>query len=316
MVRILLNDAVDEFLTYLKVELNRSAATQKGYQKDLKSMLAFLRSNSLHEITLDELSHELFSDYLRYLVKDRGCQPATLRRHITAIKSFCNFLVDNEYMDKNLAAELSWPRRSQKKPRFLQKEELERLFNAVPDDGSPSMIRDKTILMFLYYTGVRLGELVSVLAVNVGLADGFARIVKGKSGRYRKVPLHRKLKEQLCHFLKSAPELTNGYLFCNKEGTPVSADYVHYMVALYAKKADLTKTVTPHTMRHTFATHLYRKGADLFVLGELMGHARLRSTAIYIHTDLKHLREGVEQLNVCRKIEAEIAKMEGVTDGT
>jgi len=246
----LLNDVVNEFLAYLVVELNRSEITQKGYQKDLKSMVAFLEGNNLKDITLDRLNHDLFSDYLRHLVKGRGCQPATVRRHVTALKSFCNFLVDNEYMDKNLAADLSWPRRSQKKPRFLHQEEVGKLFDAVPQNGSPSIIRDKTILLFLYYTGVRASELVNVLTANVDLGSGFARIIKGKGGRYRKVPLHKKLKEQLCHYLEHAPELAGAYLFCNKEGNPVSADYVHHIVVLYARKAGLIKAVTPHTMRH------------------------------------------------------------------
>ncbi len=304
-------DAIEEFLSYLVVERNRSDETQKGYRKDLNRFTAFLQEQCLAEMALEELSYPVLSSYVRYLSEERKLQPATVRRHVTTMKSFGNFLENNDYLPANPAEELVMPRKSQKKPRYLHKKEVDKLFDAVPENGSSSMLRDKTVLMFLYYTGVRVSELVQLQTCQLDLENGFARIIKGKGSRYRKVPLHHKLQDQLQCYLDKAPELSNGYLFCNKKGKPVTTDYVHDMVVKKAQKAGLNKEVTPHTLRHTFATHLYRKNTDLFVLGKLLGHAELQNTTIYTHTDIEHLREAVITLQVSPVVEAQLIQLEG-----
>lgn len=222
--------------------------------------------------------------------------------------------MNSEYIEQNPAADLQRPRMPQKLPRFLQKDEVDKLIEAVPENGSPSMLRDKTVLKCLYYTGVRVSELVSIQTRDVSLENGFIKILKGKGSRYRKVPLHQRLKEQLQQYLEKAPELSDGYLFCSKQGSPITTDYVHYMTEKYADKAGLKKIVSPHTFRHSFATHLYRKGTDLFVIGKLLGHVGIRSTSIYIHSELKHLREAVDKLNVSSLLETEISKIRGRGD--
>ncbi|MEW5920180.1 MAG: tyrosine-type recombinase/integrase [Bacillota bacterium] len=217
-------------------------------------------------------------------------------------------------MEQNPAADLQRPRMPKKLPRYLQKNEVDKLINIVPHDGSPSMLRDKTVLMCLYYTGVRAEEVINIQTVDMSLERGFVKITKGKGSRYRKVPLHQKLTEQLQLYFERAPELSNGYLFCSKRGGPISTDYVNYMVEKYAKKAGLNKKVTPHMLRHSFATHLYKKGIDLFVIGMLMGHAEMRSTSRYTHIELKHMRDAVNKLDIPKALEIKISKMEGSID--
>jgi len=199
----------------------------------------------------------------------------------------------------------------QKQPRYLQQQEVNKLFGAVPENGSPSAIRDKTVLKCLYYTGLRVSELVKLRCEDVDLEQDMLKVAKGKGGKFRKIPLHQELKLQLQRYLTAAPALINGYLFCNKEGAQISADYVHYMMGEYARKAGLKRKVTPHLLRHSFATKLYREGIGLPTLGKLLGHSSIRSTAVYTHTDLKHLQEAVGLLNVSAKLESELARLEG-----
>jgi len=307
---VLLKDAIEEFLEYLVVELNRSEVTQKGYKKDLKSFANYLESQGMSNITVDELTAEIISGYILLLNKEKKCQPNTLRRHITAIKSFCNFLVSSDYLEHSPAEYQKWPRKPQKLPRHLQKDEVDKLIETIPEKGSPSMLRDKTALMLLYYTGVRVSELVNIHTSDIDLDLGFIGILKGKGNSSRKVPIHQKLSAQLDRYYREAPEMSNGYLFCNKQGEPITADYVHYMIEEYAKKAGMNKSVSPHMFRHSFATHLYREDTKLPVLGKLLGHNLITSTAGYVHTDLKHLREGVEKLEVSEALEKILTETE------
>ncbi|MEW5920166.1 MAG: site-specific tyrosine recombinase/integron integrase [Bacillota bacterium] len=303
---MLLKEAIGEFLTYLLVELNRSRATCEGYEKDLHIFTAYLESGGRENITLEELTPELLSGYLRHLTRERGNQANTVRRRITALKSFCAFLVENAYLEHNPAANLPRPRIPQKQPRHLQQAEVEKLFAAVPEDESPAKLRDKTVLMFMYYSGVRVSELVNMRREDADLNGGFIRVVRGKGGRFRKVPLHGRLQSQLEKYLSGAPELVGDHLFCNRQGCPISTDYVHHMLGEYAEKAGIAKKVTPHMLRHSFATHLYREEVDINTLGKLLGHAGIRTTAVYTHTDLKHLRAAVNLLHTPVKLEKEL----------
>ena len=310
---MLIKQAVQEFLEYLTVELNRSDFTRKGYEKDLNVFMKFLDSREMGELHLQQLNSELISKYILYLTKERESKSNTVRRHIISIKSFCNFLVDSEYLEVNPAEEVSWPRRPQKLPKYLQEDEVDKLFQAVPEDTSYSL-RDKTILMCLYYTGVRVRELVNIKTSEVDLENEFIKISRGKGDRFRKVPMHCRLKEQLMRYFKQAPSLSGEYLFYSKFGDPISTDYVHQFTVEYARRAGLNKTVTPHVLRHSFATHLYRDNIGLPTLGKLLGHEHITSTAIYLHTDLEHMREAVERLNVSGRLEKEINKVGGIED--
>jgi len=299
---VLLDEAVAAFLDYLDIELSRSSATLKGYRKDLKVFADFLKNTGRGNIPLKEMTPELLGAYLRHLSKERGNQANTVRRRVTALKSFCSFLTENGYLQRNPAENLPRPRSPQKYPRYLQKEEIEKLLSAIEEDGSQTRLRDKTALMLLYYTGVRVGELVNLRRRELDLTSGFITIARSKGGRFRRIPLHPRLKSQLEKYLQDAPEPPGEYLFVNRAGQPLSTDYIHHIIGEYAQKA-LGKKVSPHMLRHSFATHLYREEVDLAALGKLLGHAGLRTTAVYTHTDIKHLREAVNSLNTPHRLE-------------
>ncbi len=303
---VLLKEGIDEFLQYLIIELNRSQNTRNGYAKDLNVLLKFLESSNREGITLPELTPEILSEYLRHLTRDRQSKANTVRRHVTAVKSLCTFLVDSDYLTQNPAAALPRPRMPQKQPRHLQRSEVDRLFAAVSEDESPAKMRDKTALIFLYYSGVRVTELVNIRQADLDFAGGFIRIIKGKGSRFRKVPLHSRLKDQLEKYRSAAPELAGEYLFCNKQGGPITSDYVHHIIGEYARKAGINKRVTPHMLRHSFATHLYTEDVDINTLGKLLGHAGIRTTAIYTHADMRQLRAAVNKLNTPEKLEKQL----------
>ena len=303
---MLLKEAVVEFLQYLIVELNRSQNTRNGYAKDLNVFMKFLGSSNREGITLPELTPDILSEYLRHLTRDRQSKANTVRRHVTAVRSFCSFLIDSDYLEQNPAATLPRPRMPQKQPRHLQRPEVDRLLAAVNENESPAKMRDKTALMFLYYSGVRVTELVNLRQADLDLNSGFIRIIKGKGSRFRKVPLHSRLKEQLDIYVRAAPELVNGYLFCNRKGHPITSDYVHHIIVEYALKAGINKKVTPHMLRHSFATHLYTEDVEINTLGKLLGHAGIRTTAIYTHADLRQLRAAVNKLNTSEKLERQL----------
>lgn len=306
---MLLQAAIGEFLTYLGVELNRSRATCDGYQKDLRIFTRFLQTTIKGEATPETLTPTLLGEYLQHLTRDRNNQANTVRRRLTALKSFCTFLVENAYLKHNPAASLPRPRMPQRQPRHLQQAEVERLFAGAGVVAGAAGLRDKTMLMFMYYSGVRVSELVNVRREDLDFSGAFIKITKGKGGRFRKVPLHDRLRSQLQQYLEypdSIPGPAGPYLFCNRQGMPLSTDYVHHMLGGYARSAGINKNVTPHMLRHSFATHLYREEVDLSTLGKLLGHAGIRTTAVYTHTDLKHLRAAVELLPVSRQLEKEL----------
>ena len=303
---MLIKEAVHEFLEYLTIELNRSQNTRNGYAKDLNVFMTFLNSSKREGLTVQDVTPEILSEYLRHLTRDRQSKANTVRRHVTAIKSLCAFLLDSDYLAQNPAAGLHRPRMPQKQPRHLQRPEVDRLFAAVSEKESSAKFRDKTALMFMYYSGVRVTELVNMRQEDIDFAGGFIRVIKGKGSRFRKVPLHSRLKEQLEKYCSEAPELVNEYLFCNKQGRQISSDYIHHMIGEYALKAGINKRVTPHMLRHSFATHLYTEDVDIKTLGKLLGHAGIRTTAVYTHADLKHLRAAVNKLNTSSKLETQL----------
>ena len=311
MLPVLVKDAITEFLNYLIIELNRSKNTQSGYAKDLHVFMKYLQSIHQESITLQELTPEMLSGYLRYLTRERQSKANTVRRHVTSVKSFCAFLVDCDYLTQNPAMALSRPRMPQKQPRHLHRCEVEKLFDIISENDSFTKLRDKTAFMFMYYSGVRVTELVNIKREDLDLTGGFIRIIKGKGRRFRKVPMHNQLKQQLEKYLLAAPELVNEYLFFNRQGRQISTDYIHHILVEYAQKAGINKRVTPHMLRHSFATHLYLEDVDISTLGKLLGHAGLRTTAVYTHADLKHMRAAVNKLNTSSKLEARVFRADG-----
>ncbi len=282
---------VDSFLHYLSVERGLSTNTLEAYSRDLNRFLGFLEAKM--RPSPREADQSIVAEYLMAL---RGCglQPSSIARNFSALKVFYRFLLEEGLCPVNPLEWLSPPKLGRKLPAVLSQEEVERLLQG-PDGSLPLGLRDKALLEFLYATGVRVSELIGLKLSHLFLEIGLIR-VWGKGSKERIVPLGRKATEVLEDYLQSArPLLAKGssgdFLFLNRRGGQLSRMGVWKILKRYANKTGINKKVSPHTLRHSFATHLLEGGADLRAVQEMLGHADISTTQIYTHLDTHYLLE-------------------------
>jgi integrase/recombinase XerC len=273
----------ERYIQYLEAERNASPYTVRNYQNDLADFFKFLTKKELTR--LDEVDRHVLRDYLSELV-ERGIAKASIARKLSAIRSFFRYLVREEIIAKNPIEQVSSPKLDRRLPSFLTKEEMEKLLNA-PDLSTPLGQRDRALLELLYASGLRVSELVGLTLEQVELESNEIR-VWGKGSKERVVLMGVPAAEALKDYIKEGRaelrrEKKTKALFLDRYGQKLTERSVQRLLNQYAKKAGIGKRVHPHMLRHTFATHLLDGGADLRVVQELLGHARLTSTQIYTH---------------------------------
>lgn len=287
------DNLVDEFLTYLKVGKNLSAHTLSSYGLDLTQFLSFLE---LEKLTNPEsVNHIIIRKYMAKL-KEAGFARTSIARKIACIRSFFRFLCKQGYLSNNPASRVSTPKREHHLPKFLYFEEMLSLLK-LPDRSSKLGMRDLTILEVLYSSGVRLSELVGLTVKDLDLYRGYL-LVYGKGAKERMVPIGDPAKHLLQEYLEEVrPVLKNKnvgsneeHVFLNYRGTRLSGRSVQRILDKYLKQMALDRKISPHTLRHTFATHLLENGADLRVVQELLGHVDVSSTQIYTHVTKERIR--------------------------
>lgn len=285
--------AVDLFLEYLRVERNASANTIDSYRSDLEQFCAFLTGEGIE--TFGDVTHVTIRTFLSRLYMAKAAR-RTLARKMSCLRSLYEFLVREEIVETNPAKSVSTPKLEKRTPKFLYIEEAKKLVEAPPLDG-PLGMRDRALLETLYATGIRVSECTGLTAKNVDLETGVARVF-GKGGKERIVLLGRKACEAIRLYLERGrplllnPKGTNreqAALFLNYRGEPLSVRSVRRIVDKYIKQVAGQLSISPHDLRHTFATHLLDEGADLRVVQELLGHVSLSSTQIYTHTTKEKL---------------------------
>lgn len=279
-----------DFLDYLQVERGLAANTLKAYANDLRQFLAFLRFRRVDSWTVVTRRH--IAAYLVHLRKD-GRRPATIARHLSAVKTLMRFLASEQLLGIDPAAEISSPRPAQYLPYVLTVGEVERLL-AVPRTGSALGLRDRAMLETLYACGLRVSELTGLKTRDVDFEQGQVRCL-GKGGRERVIPLGSVAAHWINTYLRhSRPQLNGGrrvpLLFLNRRGAALTRQTVWRLIRRYGQSAGLPRPLTPHTLRHTFATHLLDHGADLRVVQELLGHVDIVTTQIYTHLTTTKLR--------------------------
>ncbi len=273
----------DRYINYLEAERNASPYTVRNYRNDLSDFFHFLKQKEIG--LLDEVDRHVLRDYLSHLV-GRGIVKASIARKLSAIRSFYRYLVREKIVATNPIEKVSSPKLDKRLPSFLTLEEMERLLNA-PDLSTPQGQRDRALLELLYASGLRVSELVSLDLGQINLETNEIR-VWGKGSKERMVLMGEPAAEALRNYLsqgrpKLLGEKKSKALFLNRYGQRLPERRVQRILEQYAKKAGIGKRVHPHMLRHTFATHLLDGGADLRVVQELLGHARLSSTQIYTH---------------------------------
>ena len=281
------------FQEYLMVELGLSKNTQLAYLRDLRLLLKSLQLKADEELL--QVSRQQLIAYLVRL-KQEGRAASTVARKLASIKAFYRFLTAERYIRRNPAEVLEAASRGLHLPKVLSVQEVERLLDE-PNLGTLDGYRDKTMLELLYATGMRVSELVNVPVKNVDMKMQYV-IVMGKGSKERMLPLGRTALHYLEHYLSVVrPQLLHGKpdaaaeLFVTGWGGPMTRERFYEIIVAYGKSAGISKRVTPHMLRHSFATHLLNNGTDLRIVQELLGHADISTTQIYTHLDVERLRE-------------------------
>lgn len=280
------------FLEYLTVELGLSANTRQAYERDLRlfcKTLGFKNSDALVNV-----SREQITGYMTQL-KEKGLAAATIARKLAAIKAFYRFMTAEGYMDANPAEVVEAGTKGIKLPRVLSEDEVVRLLNQ-PDITTAEGFRDRTMLEVLYATGMRVSELINLTLERVDLNMKYI-IAFGKGSKERIVPLGSVASEFLQQYLeKVRPKLTHedrntNIVFLAFGGHELTRQRFWQIIRAYGRKANINKALTPHILRHSFATHLLDNGADLRSVQELLGHSDISTTQIYTHLTNKRLRD-------------------------
>ena len=281
------------FQEYLTVELGLAKNTQMAYMRDLRLLMKSLQLKADEELL--QVSRQQLIAYLVRL-KQEGRAASTVARKLASIKAFYRFLTAERYIRRNPAEVLEAASRGLHLPKVLSVQEVERLLDE-PNLGTLDGYRDKTMLELLYATGMRVSELVNVPVKNVDMKMQYV-IVMGKGSKERMLPLGRTALHYLEHYLSVVrPQLLHGKpdmaseLFVTGWGGPMTRERFYEIIVAYGKSAGISKRVTPHILRHSFATHLLNNGTDLRIVQELLGHADISTTQIYTHLDVERLRE-------------------------
>jgi integrase/recombinase XerD len=283
--------AIVDFLSYIASEKGLSQNTVESYRLDLEQFQEFLKQKGVAGYS--QVTQEHLIAHLGFL-KNRQYASSSLCRHLVAIKVFFRFLKRERLIEENAAALLDSPKLWQQVPDVLSYEEIDRLLEQ-PKTDQRIGARDKAILEVMYASGLRVSE---VCGLNIQDVDDTFVKVKGKGGKERLVPIAKEAVEAVDNYLgRFRPDTPEKALFLSKSGKRIDRMTVWNQVKRYAKLAGIAKAISPHTLRHSFATHLLENGADLRVIQEMLGHSSIGTTDRYTHISQKHLTKAFQEFH-------------------
>ena len=281
-------DALRLFLEYLAVEKGLSANTIQSYHRDIRKFVAVLKAR---KISLGRVSEDTLVRFI-HGESQGGLSARSLARLISALRSFFRFLVLSGYLRKDATTQLTTPSTWLALPKFLTVAEAEALLQA-PDEKKPRGLRDRAMLEVLYGSGLRVSELATLKTAEINLEDGFL-VCRGKGGKERIVPLGRSSCRAIRRYLEEVRPLVDAdgreELFLSRRGRPFTRQGVWKLLGQHAAKAGLSAKISPHVLRHSFATHLLERGADLRSVQLMLGHSQITTTQIYTHVSRERLR--------------------------
>ena len=290
---------IEEFEVYLKLERGMSVNTCFAYVQDLKKFVSFLEIKNL-DVLPHQVKQKNLIDFIEY-VAEIGLSDKSQSRIISSIKSFYKFLMIEELTDKDPSALLETPRLKRKIPVVLSVLEIERILSVV-DVSDVLGHRNRAIIEVLYGCGLRVSELVNLKISNIFFKEDFVRVI-GKGNKQRLVPLGSAAKKEIQYYMQAfrnhvEPQKGHAdFLFLNRRGKQLTRVMIFTIVKDLCNLAGIQKNVSPHTFRHSFATHLIEGGADLRVVQEMLGHESITTTEIYTHIDREYLREAIIQFH-------------------
>ncbi|HDL50406.1 MAG TPA: site-specific tyrosine recombinase XerD [Firmicutes bacterium] len=278
-------DPFENFFYFLEVEREYSKNTISAYKNDLRSFKEFLNGKDPLMVT----KRDIF-EFLMKLSK-RRLKPTTLRRKISSVRSFYAFLLKEGKIENDPTVDISLPKKDKRLPEVLSLEEIEKILNAIPENSFRGK-RDRAIVELLYSCGLRVSELTGLRVKDIDMKNGFLKCF-GKGSKERIVPFGERAKDVLKKYLEEREKkgITSEYLFVSRKGERILRQFINAILNKYAKKARIRKKVHPHMLRHSFATHLLERGADLRSVQELLGHVDISTTQIYTHLTKERLRE-------------------------
>ena len=291
---------VNEFKNYLRLERSLSNNSIDAYLLDIRKLTSFISENYSTSLSIENINVSIIESFIKYLFKSES-STYSQARIVSGLKSFFNYLLLEEKIDINPMELIDAPKLVRKLPETLSIQEIEIIINAVDLDSKEGM-RNKAILETLYSCGLRVSELVNLKVQNLFLDIGFIKVL-GKGMKERLVPIGTKAAECISIYMKeyrtnlNISEGFEGYLFINRRGKNLTRNMIFIIVKDLAKKAGLNKNISPHTFRHSFATHLIEGGADLRAVQEMLGHESITTTEIYTHLNKDYLKEVVNKFH-------------------
>ncbi len=284
-----MDDLLDQFINHLRIERGLADNTVTSYSRDLTRFSQFLAARDLSPLNV---TRDQIEPYIKTLGQKLSAR--SVARNISAIKTFFRFLVSEGKIESSPARLLETPRTLHRLPDVLSQEEVERLLSQ-PDAVSPRGQRDRAMLESLYATGLRVSELVSLKISNINLEAGYVRTL-GKGSKERAIPMGGRALEAIKNYLSGgrlqlAKDRNAPYLFLNPSGRPMSRQGFWKIIKKYGVEAGIKKKISPHSIRHSFATHLLEAGADLRSVQVMLGHEDISTTQIYTHVTGERLKE-------------------------
>lgn len=280
---------IDKYLEYLKIERKYSDKTILSYKDDLIEYNEFLGNNFTNILNIDI---NIVNNYMKYLY-ERKITKSSISRKLSSIRGLYNYLVREEIIKENYFNKISNPKRELYLPKFLKDEELDKIFS-VCNFNNPTEERDTLIIELLYATGVRVSELVNIKIKDINRKEKLIKVL-GKGNKERIVIYNNHTKKALDAYLKDGYNYFNKksseYLILNKNGNKLSERYIREIINKKVSQASLDIKISPHTLRHTFATDILENGADLMTVKELLGHESLNTTSIYTHITNEQIKK-------------------------
>ena len=287
-----MNDYFQDYLIMLRVERNVSANTIDAYRRDLKQYLGYI-IDDLEIKSLYNISSDNIRDYIRNL-NNQGLAPKSIARIISSIRSYHNFLSSEQIIKENPALNLDTPKIPKKLPLVISEKEISDIIKAI-DDAYQFAKRDKAIIEMLYSCGIRVSELCDLETSNLIIDDDLIRVM-GKGSKERLLPIGGRAKRLLNDYLihsrhKLIKKTSSSFVFVSRNGKRLTRAMINNILKKWSLNSGIKKPISPHTLRHSFATHLLEGGADLRFVQALLGHSDITTTQIYTHLDKHHIKQ-------------------------
>ncbi|MDY6801589.1 MAG: tyrosine-type recombinase/integrase [Bacteroidota bacterium] len=287
---------INLFLKYLHTERRFSKHTIRSYENDIRHFNTFI-TKSGYKGEIQNANEKIIRSWIVSMM-EKGFSSLTIKRKISTLKTFYKFLIREGYITINPMDKVTSPKPSKKIPTFVDEQHINNLLDDFSFGDDFSGIRNKTIIEMFYNTGMRLSELIELNIADVNLIEGTLKVL-GKRNKERIIPIHQSFVNSLEQYLKAKnaqyPSLQHNYFFVTDKGNKLYEKFVYRIVNKYLKFVSTIEKKSPHILRHTFATHLLNRGADLNAIKELLGHANLSATQVYTHNTFEKLKSIYKQ---------------------